>query len=216
MLKAGIFILFIFCSLFCSGQSDSIVKSSGLHYNIKLSYNSTLIYPGLSTGIEFPLRTFHERETKKRLVVKERFVAGNVSFYHHPDFHNNLYLTIEWIMRRVNNKGFLYEYSIGPGCSRTFLQGTTYKVSENGDISVIKSPGYNYALVTTGGGFGYDFSVKKQLPFSTYAKMDLLIMFPYNSTFYLRPVLEIGIRFKPWNIINKSSNNHSITISSQK
>jgi hypothetical protein len=100
-------------------------------------------------------------------------------------------------MRRTNNKGFISEFSFGPGFSRTFLGGTTYKVDDNGNISVIKLAGYNYALITIGGGFGYDFSLKKQLPFSTFTKMNLISMFPYNSTVYFRPVLELGIRYMP-------------------
>jgi hypothetical protein len=89
------------------------------------------------------------------------------------------------------------EFSFGPGFSRTFLGGTTYKVDDIGNISVIKLAGYNYALITIGGGFGYDFSMKKKLPFSAFAKMNLISMFPYNSTIYFRPVLELGIRFTP-------------------
>jgi len=62
---------------------------------------------------------------------------------------------------------------------------------------VVKLAGYSYALLTIGEGFGFDFSVKRHLPFSTVAKMNLLTMFPYNNTVYFRPVLELGIRYNP-------------------
>src|SRR5450759_3453383 len=201
MLKAGIFILIIFYCTLCPAQSDSIIKSPDRHYNLKLSYNSSLIYPGISTGIEFPVRPVKEQGLKKqshdKSVIKDRFIAGNLSWYHHPDFHDNLYLTAEWVMRRTRSEGFISEFSVGPGYSRTFLGGTTYKVDDNGIISVISNAGYNYALITVGGGFGYDFSMKRQLPVSTFAKMNLLSMFPYNSTIYFRPVLELGFRYMP-------------------
>lgn len=103
-------------------------------------------------------------------------------------------------MRRTKSSGFISEFSVGPGYSRTFLGGTTYKVDDNGIISVISNAGYNYALITVGGGFGYDFSMKRQLPVSIFGKMNLLSMFPYNSTIYFRPVLELGFRYMPGRI----------------
>ena len=199
MLKTGISILaLLYCSL-CQAQCDSINHSSANRFNLKLSYNSSLIYPGMSTGIEYTLNQINERVLKNQKLVrnfkKERFISGNLNWYHHPDFHDNLYLTAEWVMRRTRYTGFISEFSVGPGFSRTFLGGTTYKVDDAGNISVIKLAGYNYALFTIGGGFGYDFSMVKHLPFSTVAKLNIISMFPYNSTIYFRPVLEFGIRY---------------------
>ncbi len=216
MLKPGTFILaLLYCTL-CQAQYDSISVPSGRHFNLKLSYNSSLIYPGMSTGVEYSLNHINERVLKNqkpgRDYKKERFISGNLNWYHHPYFHDNLYLTAEWVMRRTRFTGFISEFSAGPGFSRTFLGGTTYKVDDAGNISVIKLAGYNYALITIGGGFGYDFSMKKQLPFSTVAKMNLISMFPYNSTIYFRPVLEIGIRYTPGKSKNKVSK-QSVTIS---
>jgi hypothetical protein len=204
MLKAGIFILTLFYCSLCPGQSDSINILPRHHFNFKLSYNSSLIYPGLSTGIEFTFRQVNVQRFKKQILKKSftkgRFIAGNINWYHHPDFHDNLYLTAEWVMRRTKSGGFISEFSFGPGYSRTFLGGTTYRIDDSGNISVVKLAGYNYALITIGGGIGYDFSMKKQLPFSTFGKMNLISMFPYNSTIYFRPVLELGIRCMPGRI----------------
>jgi hypothetical protein len=206
MLKAEAFILFIFCSTFCSAQIDSIYNSHNHKFNYKISYNSSLIYPGLSTGIEFSFKQVNVQKFGKRLnnnfFTKGRFISGNLNWYHHPDFHDNIYITAEWVMRRTKSGGFISEFSAGPGFSRTFLGGTTYRVADNGDITVIKLAGYNYALITIGGGFGYDFSPKKQLPLETFAKMNLISMFPYNSTIYFRPVLELGVRYTPGKIRN--------------
>ena len=204
MLKTGISILIIIYCTLCQAQSDSIKKLADRHLNLKLSYNSSLIYPGISTGIEFPFQQINIQRLKKcgteKSFTKGRFITGNLSWYHHSYFHDNLYLTAEWVMRRTKSSGFISEFSVGPGYSRTFLGGTTYKVDDNGIISVIRNAGYNYALITVGGGFGYDFSMKRQLPVSTFAKMNLLSMFPYNSTIYFRPVLELGFRYMPGRI----------------
>jgi hypothetical protein len=201
MLKNGIF---IFALLYCNlsqAQLDSIKVSSGNQLNLKLAYVSSIIYPGISTGVEFRVNhtsiSVFKNKQLIRTFTKERYISGNLNWYHHPDFHDNIYLTAEWVMRRTLNAGFISEFSIGPGFSRTFLGGTTYKVDDNGNVSVIKSAGYYYALVTIGGGFGYNFSMKKQLPLSAFVKMNIISMFPYNSTVYFRPVLELGIRYTP-------------------
>ena len=169
MLKTVISILAWLCSTaVCQAQCDSINRSNTSHISYKISYNSSLIYPGMSIGIyyQFQHTNVEVSETGKltRCFTKERFVSGNLNWYHHSGFHDNLYLTAEWVMRRTNNKGIISEFSAGPGFSRTFLSGTTYIVDDQGNISVIKLAGFNYALITVGGGFGYDFSIKKELP----------------------------------------------------
>ena len=199
MLKPGISIFLLLSSLLCLAQNDSVTKSPDSHLNLKLSSNSSVIYPGISAGIEFPVHQVNNQgwivKSTSRSFYKKRYISGNISWYHHAEFHDNLYLTVEWIMRRTRSGGFISEFSSGPGFSRTFLAGTTYKVSDNGDISIMKNAGYYYALITLGGGFGYDFSMKKKISLSIFSKMNLLIMFPYNSTLYFRPVLELGIRY---------------------
>lgn len=219
MLKTMIFILSLFLCSLCPAQNDSINKSIDRHLNFKLSYNSSLIYPGISTGIEFPLHRYYVKKLKKqgkeKSFTKDRFISGNLNWYHHSEFHDNIYLTAEWVMRRTSRKGFISEFSCGPGYSRIFLGGTTYRVDDKGNISVVKLAGYNYALISVGGGFGYDYFVKKQLPFSVFGKMNIISMFPYNSTIYFRPVLELGIRYMPGRKKIKVSN-ESNSISKHK
>jgi hypothetical protein len=202
MLKPGILILFLFSNLLCLAQNDSVRTLPVSRFNIKLSSNSSVIYPGISAGIEFPVFKIRNQvwivKSVSRSFYRRRYISGNISWYHHPEFHDNLYLTAEWIMRRTRSGGFTSEFSCGPGFSRTFLGGTTYKVSDNGAITVIKNAGYSYALITLGGGFGYDLSMKKKIPVSLFSKMNLISMFPYNSTLYFRPVLELGVRYTPF------------------
>ncbi|MGC1389398.1 MAG: hypothetical protein WA816_00010 [Bacteroidales bacterium] len=206
MLKRGIFLIVVLYCTSCHAQCDSINDSSANPFNLRLSYNSTVIYPGMSAGIEYSLKNVNVQLFRNhkpgRAVRKGKYISGNLNWYHHPDFHDNLYLTVEWVMRRTRFTGLISEFSAGPGFSRTFLGGTTYKVDNAGNISVIKLAGYNYALVTLGGGFGYDFSMVKQLPFSTVAKLNIISMFPYNSTIYFRPVFEFGIRYTPGKFVN--------------
>jgi hypothetical protein len=211
MLKPGFFILILFKFSLCLAQEDSITKLSNNHYNLKLSYLSSVIYPGASAGIEFPvnLAKFQRsiEQTTLKQITKYRLISANLNWYHHADFHDNVYITAEWEMRRTNNKGIISEFSFGPGFSRTFLGGTTYRMNDAGDISVEKLAGYNYALITIGGGFGIDLSEKKKIPFLAIAKMNLISMFPYNSTIYFRPVMELGIRYMLLQGTGKSNKN---------
>jgi len=201
MLKTGFLILIIFNFSLCPAQVDSIARSPFKTFDLKLAYISSVIYPGVSAGVEFPIKQNLNYPSKKKhsdkYFAKSRFITANINWYHHPDFHDNLYLTSEWVMRRTKPTGFISEFSLGPGFSRTFNGGTTYEVSDNGSISVVKLAGYNYALITVGGGLGYDYSVRKNFPCLIFAKMNLISMFPYNSTIYFRPVMELGIRYMP-------------------
>jgi hypothetical protein len=202
MLKGGIFISVLLTSVFCRAQYDPDISRQVHHYNLKLTYNSSLIYPGLSAGIEYEVLQSgiwaYKKRNKDKFYGKGRFISGNINWYHHSEFHDNLYLTVEWVMRRTKENGFISEFIAGPGLSRTFLGGTTYKVNDSGDISIEKLAGYYYGLVTIGAGFGFDLSVKEKLPISAIVRMNLIVMFPYNSTIYVRPLLEIGIRYMPW------------------
>jgi hypothetical protein len=201
MLRTGFFILFILRVSLCQAQEDSIPKLPFHNYDLKSGYLSSLIYPGVSTGFEYlifrkvPQPSKMNRDT--RILKRDRYISASLNWYHHTDFHDNFYLTVEWLRRKTKSGGFISELSFGPGFSRSFMGGTTYRVDNYGNVSVVKHAGYNYALLTVGGGVGYDYSVKKNLPYLLFAKMNLLSMFPYNSTIYLRPVLEVGLRYTP-------------------
>jgi len=185
----------------CPGQPDSVITKSYIP-EIKILYNSSLIYPGLSAGAGFIIK---EKEIfiKKRklppgsvIIIRKQLITAILNWYHHSGFHDNLYLTFEWVMRKMKKGGFYSEFSAGPGFSRTFLGGTTYRIADDGSVTIKKHAGYNYAMVRIGGGEGYDFSRVKGIPLSAFAKMNLFTMFPYNSTVYIRPVLELGVRLK--------------------
>ena len=189
-------VLFLLC-VFCVGQErDSLSNHDTISSNIKLAYNSSLIYPGVRLGIEIPLSISHVISDKKNY-TKEQFLSANLGWYHHPQFHDNLYISAGWIVRRTKISGFFTEFSPELGYSRTFLGGTTYKVNDNGEVSIDKLAGYSYALILVGGGIGYDFSKQKHWPLATFLKANMLCLFPYNSTIYLRPTLEIGFIYKP-------------------
>jgi hypothetical protein len=182
-------------------QADTLVSRERVSSSIKLSLDGALLYPGASLGIELPayrvviLRKNDSKDSTLR--IKDRFVSLNAGWYHHRDFHDNLYLTAKWIMRGSKGKGFFTEFCPGLGYSRTFLGGTTYTIANDGTVDIVRAAGYGYAVVTVGGGLGYNFSERKNVPLSIYYDFNLLTMFPYNSTIYFRPVMELGVIFYP-------------------
>lgn len=202
-------------SIFCFSQENDSVKIKKTSLNLKISYNSSLIYPGALLGIEFPFKTTNVtkyiKQGKVKSFISEQVIAGNISWYHHPSFHDNVYLTAGWTTRRTKSKCFITEFSPELGISRTFLGATTYKVNNNGNVSIEKLAGYYYAFISVGGGIGYDFSETKLKPLVVFYKFNFITMFPYNSTIYLRPAMEIGVIYKtschiPLKRIEKSQN----------
>jgi len=193
-------------SILCFSQSIDSVWVEKKSSNLSLSYISTLIYPGGRLGVELPVNTIYitkiSKSGKEKNFTKDCFVTANLSWYHHPAFHDNVYLSAGWTMRRTKSNGFQTEFSPEIGLSRAFLGGTTYQVDNNGNVSIKKRAGYYYALVSIGGGIGYDFSKTKRQPFSIFSKFNVLMMFPYNSTIYLRPVAEIGLIYKPFDFLS--------------
>lgn len=163
--------------------------------------------------MELPFKQIHVQKTKKsgapKSVYKDHFFTGNLSWYHHPTFHDNVYVTMGYNKRRTYPNGFFTDWSPEIGYSRTFIGGTTYEVSETNTVSIKKMAGYHHVLVSIGGGLGYDFSITNSKPISVYYKLNLLTMFPYNSTVYLRPAMELGIIFKPKNFLMVESKNHT-------
>jgi hypothetical protein len=173
--------------------------------NLTLSYNSSLIYPGARFGFELPVRSIElikKKSNREKIVIKDRFITAQIGWYHHPSFHDNLYLTGGWTMRRIRPKGFFTQFSPEIGYSRTFIAGATYIVDENDEIHIKKIAGNNFLLLSLGVGLGYDFEKTKNKPFSIYSKFNVLLMYPYNSTFYLRPTMELGFIYKPENFLS--------------
>jgi hypothetical protein len=197
-------LLLVAMSFLAQAQTEKIEMSS----NIKGAYMGSIIYPGFKVGIERPYKHIEKMKKNGKVITKDRLLSLNLGFYHHPTFHDNLYLLLERTRRRTTPKGFFVETSPGIGISRTFLGGTTYNVSDAGEVSKKTAAGYTYAMVSLAGSLGYDFSKKSDnRPYAVYLKPSLFLMFPYNSFLYARPTVELGVIYKPKNFWSKNVNN---------
>lgn len=200
MRKVAVLVFLFFTSVPAFNQ-DTLSSVSLKKVDYRLSYTCTIIYPGFDATIEYPLKSFEVHKTymdnRVKKIFKDRFAALNIGFYHHPGFHDNIYLCANWTMRRTQASGVFTEFLPGLGYSRTFLEGTTYKVDDSGNISKEKWAGYNYLLLSLGTSLGYNLRIRKKLPVSFFTQLRFICMLPYNSTIYLRPMIQMGIIYHP-------------------
>jgi hypothetical protein len=193
----AIVLMLIYTNFSYAQTSVTVRKEMDKTLNVKAAYMGSLIYPGFKLGVEFPMfakektRTKANGETKVKL--KERFIAANVSLYHHSTFHTNLMVSAEWQMRKTRQNGWFTEFAPGLGISRTFLGGATYEQNETGNIEKVSTAGHTYFMASVMGGVGYDFKVKKEKPIKAYLKYGLLILTPYNNFILPRPTVELGV-----------------------
>lgn len=168
---------------------------------LRLSYLSSLIYPGAAFGIQFPIRTriYHKtsRSGDEKTSRRDRFWSANIGFYHHPTLHDHLMLHAAYGMRRTGSKGIFLQINPGIGVSRTFLDGVTYEVDNQGNIKTHTSSGSFYAMLMISAGIGKDFSIQHpKTPLSVFLNLNLPLFYPYNSLIYFRPTLELGCSYR--------------------
>jgi len=195
------FVLFMLSSGFTQ-QADS-ARMSVPRYESNTAVNAAalgaIIYPGFSIGIERPYKTIQKQILKKKstkFLIKNRLLSYNLSMYHQRDFHTNLMGQASWTTRRIRQKGWYREFSIGAGLSRTFLAGPTYSVDESGIIDRVPLAGNWYGLFSSGVAFGIDYMARKQKPYAIFLKHQWYAFFPHNSFITLRPTLELGVSFQ--------------------
>jgi hypothetical protein len=200
-LKKSLLLFVLLANTIVYAQIDSLISHKNTVASLKLSYNSSIVYPGLRIGVETLIKRTNLSKTNKsgfvKNISKDRLISANLSWYHHPTFHDNVYLSAGYTLRRISHKGFFTEFTPEIGYSRVFVGATTYLVNDDGSVSVKKINSYGYALLSIGASLGYDFSKTKSKPLAIFYKFNLISLFPYNSHLYLRPVMELGINYTP-------------------
>jgi hypothetical protein len=195
MKRIFILLLLLICQHVVEAQKKFDFSQTG----IKVAYMGSVTLPGFKVGVELPIKVItktKQRSWGTKTILKERYWTLNLGFYHHPDFHDNLYLLAERQFRRQYSNGFFMELAPGVGYSRTFLGAATYALDPDGTVSKKSFVGYNHLMLSAAGGLGYDFSKTKNLPFKCFLKPSILVITPYNSTLYFRPTYEIGLIYK--------------------
>ena len=174
-------------------KADTVMQST-----LEIGLAGALIYPGISMGVVHPLSIKQIDKTKKSKsgyrVFRTSSLDVNFATYHHPGFHDNFMLTGGWLMQHIAPNGIILEWEPALGVSRTFLNSTTYTVDPQGGVQQKHGAGFTYAMASIAGGVAY------RIPESHWdvgLRLSMIAMYPYNSTFYLRPLATLTARWTP-------------------
>ncbi|GEM_PF-2177890 len=168
------------------------IKQLPIHF--KMAYLGTIKHPGFKIGLEYPLvqsHYFSKNNTLKK--VKEQFLTIHLGYYRHETFHDHWMLNVGYLWRRTNQHGWFTDIEPQVGISKTFLDRTTYKVNDTGNVSKVDLAGYWYANTQFAFAVGKDFSMlEKPIPLKIYLRPSIIVLIPYNNFLYARPAIEIG------------------------
>jgi hypothetical protein len=171
----------------------------GAQNSISLAYfGETITHPGLKVGISFPLYEWEKhkmlRNGREKLLAKRIDLSPQLGFYYHQDYQTGLFVLPELSYNRQNAKGNYTALGLGTGYMHTRVP-RVYDFDANGEIEQVRS-GHHYFISNYFATFGKDFSVKKGIPFSIYAKPQLMHALPNAGKGIWYFVLELGLSVK--------------------
>ncbi|MBN1116158.1 MAG: hypothetical protein JXA77_03070 [Bacteroidales bacterium] len=163
-----------------------------------LSYfGQALTHPGYKVGFEYEFWSIDKVHTKKNGNVIDRkhsfFLSENISNYYHSRNHVGLLLNSEIGYRYIREKGFMYEAALGLGYFHTFINGDTYSVNDNNEVSRIPLAGQSNFSSLYSFGIGKDYSFKMGKPWAWHAKFIKFIQFPFGSQYISYSAVEFGL-----------------------
>lgn len=160
-----------------------------------------VVKPGFKIGAEMPIRTVQRTKAKAngkiRIVENQLYGTLNMWFSHTKGFNNALVVNTEFAYRKIRKCGFKTEVGIGIGLMRTFLDGTTYEVDNEGSVSIDKWAGSYFFLPSLSCGIGYNFENKHpNIPLTATLKPSLFFQTPFNSYSLPHIAVELGFSYK--------------------
>jgi hypothetical protein len=150
--------------------SICVAKTKKSNIGIKVAYfNDQLVRPGLSLGLEKSI--WQKIKTKKDGKIKLRNIVlkSNVGFFTQYRHSTSLFFNTTIGFRFTNKTGFTIDpLHIGFGFMQTFLNGKTFVVDNNGNVSEKKLASNSNLMLPYISliGFGYDFRKKMDKPFA--------------------------------------------------
>jgi hypothetical protein len=193
MKKTAIIILCLLVHNLIFAQNDSTKRIS-----FDFSYfGENLFQPGYKLGAEYELWAKNKTRTKRngnKIDKKyELLLTGNISNYVHFRNHIGLLLNSEIGYRYIRKKGFMYETSLGVGYLHTFLQGDTYKVTDDNEVKRVKFAGQSNFSWSFSFGIGKDYSFKQGKPWAWHIKYVRFMQYPFGSGYIYHSAIELGV-----------------------
>lgn len=200
-----IIFLFLTHSNFAQRWTQILSSKDTTTISLKVSYLATIKHPGFALGVEVPISKKEYFKNEKNKKTKEQFLTSNFSFYNHKTFHSNYILSVGYLYRRTNSHNWFFDVEPQIGVNRTLLGETTYEVDNNGIVKQDKFAGYWYFNSQLAFSIGKDFSKQtKPIPLKVFIRPNLILMLPYNNFIYVRPSIELGVRFTNPKLLKKT------------
>jgi hypothetical protein len=168
--------------------------------NAHASIVGALKYPGIKVGVDYQVIQKQVEKTKRKGTVKNfyknGYITSNLGFYYHKGYNTNFFLQGGYQWQRVRSNGWFTVIEPQLGVSRTFIDGTVYKVSNDGNVTRKRGAGHFYLAPSLSFGFGKDLSLKKgNIPLTLFSKVTLFTNLPYNNFIYVRAMAEVGASY---------------------
>jgi hypothetical protein len=178
------YILFI-CILTSLCLTTSLAQSLRVGY-----YGETVTHYGFKVATEWPVLSHIKARNQAR---KEIIAAPAIALYRHPQNHIGLVFFPELTYRQTNKHGGIFEIGLSPAYFHYFLDGTTYKPNESGELQRVHWAGGNAFMPTVFVGIGKNLSVRRQVSLSWFTRLNVMQQRPYNTSSLIRFSLEAGV-----------------------
>jgi hypothetical protein len=179
-----LFFLLFYRPVFCQDSLKTVIP-------VNISYfGETLIHPGFSCS--------YEKKVYKNFLLNTQ-VGGYLQYRN----HFGIFVDASMLWRKTFKCGYSMQYGLGLGYLHTWEHGgKTYTVDDNGNVETKFKWGHpSFMPSLTLGFLGWDFSIKKHLPFRINVDGVLFGQYPFNHfmmphfairtgvTYYIKPKL---------------------------
>jgi len=161
---------------------------------VKLSYfGETFTHYGAKAAFSTHIRSWEKLNRKDKAVVRSLVFSPALAIYRHPQNHIGIIVMPEIAFQRQNSKGAFFETGLSPGLFRSFLEGKTYEVTNEGQLEQVRLAGRTAFMPSAFIGFGKNLQVSQSVPVSWFVRFHVLKQMPYNHSSLTRIALEAGI-----------------------
>ncbi len=165
---------------------------------LRISYfGKSVMHPGVK--VSSPIINLVSDSSR---ITREFAVSPGLGIYYHPGNHTGIFLSAEAGFKIVFPKGLFLESYVGAGYLRTFLDGKTYVVAENGDVKRKYLAGDHQFMPSLGIGIGRRIIKAGSWLDGYFFRAGGFLQYPYNSMWLPNLNVEIGAIVK---LPNKNS-----------